>query len=78
MFNSFALTLSFLGMLFFSLSTAELLGRHRYKEFMYVMVIERTISLFAVPILFWLYGVDGALERLCNFSFRYATDSLCP
>jgi O-antigen/teichoic acid export membrane protein len=61
MFNSFALTLSFLGMLFFSLSTAELLGRHRYKEFMYVMVVERTISLFTVPILFWLYGVDGAL-----------------
>lgn len=87
-FDSLSLNLAFLGMLFFSLSTAELLGRHKYKEFMYVMVAERTISLFSVPILFWAFGVEGALYGyaisylpLCyrfvlslnRFNFRFST-----
>ena len=60
-FNSFSLVLAFLGVLFFSMSTADLLGLHRYKEFMYLLIIERTISLISVPLLFWLGGIDGAL-----------------
>lgn len=74
-FDSFALVLAFLGVLFFSMSSAELLGRHRYREFMLIMVGERSVSLISVPVLFWINGVEGALIGYAisylPFSYRF-------
>ena len=74
-YGSSPLILAFLGVLFFSLSSAELLGRHFYREFMLIMIGERIISLVSVPILFWLYGVEGALLGYAlsylPFSYRF-------
>jgi O-antigen/teichoic acid export membrane protein len=60
-FNSLSTGLILLGMMFFTLSTAELLGKNRYREFMMVMVLQRVITLISVPTLYNLMGVDGAL-----------------
>jgi O-antigen/teichoic acid export membrane protein len=60
-FMSLSLMLTFLGVLFFSLSAAEVLGRHLYKEFMILLITLRLISLLSVPLLFSMYGIDGAL-----------------
>jgi O-antigen/teichoic acid export membrane protein len=74
-YGSSPLILAFVGVLFFSLSSAELLGRHFYREFMLIMIGERIISLVSVPILFWLYGVEGALLGYAlsylPFSYRF-------
>lgn len=59
--GSISLGLILVGMLFFTLSTAEILGRRFYKEFMIVMILQRVVTLIAVPFLFIFYGVDGAL-----------------
>jgi O-antigen/teichoic acid export membrane protein len=58
---SLSVIMIFLGMAFFTLSTAETLGRHLYKEFMLILIIQRVVTLVAVPILLLTYGVDGAL-----------------
>lgn len=60
-FSSASTGLVLLGMMFFTLSTAELLGRHRYKEFMFVMILQRLATLAFVPILFLSMNIDGAL-----------------
>jgi O-antigen/teichoic acid export membrane protein len=60
-FMSLSLIISFIGLMFFIFSVAEILGSHLYKEFMIVMILARAISLVSVPILFRAYGVDGAL-----------------
>jgi O-antigen/teichoic acid export membrane protein len=60
-FMSLPLILTFLGQMFFVLSTSEMLGRHHYKEFMIVLIIERVITLASIPLLFGIYGVNGAL-----------------
>lgn len=59
--GSISVGLILIGMLFFTLSTAEILGRRLYKEFMIVMISQRVVTLIAVPFLFIFYGVDGAL-----------------
>jgi O-antigen/teichoic acid export membrane protein len=60
-FMSLPLILTFLGQMFFVLSTSEMLGRHHYKEFMIVLIIARLITLASIPLLFDIYGVNGAL-----------------
>lgn len=60
-FHSLSTGLVLLGMMFFTLSTAELLGRHSYKEFMIVMILQRAATLALVPALFGLMDIDGAL-----------------
>jgi O-antigen/teichoic acid export membrane protein len=60
-FNSIPLILVSLGMLFFILSAAEVLGKRVYREYMMLLVIQRLISLVSVPLLYAFFGIDGAL-----------------
>jgi O-antigen/teichoic acid export membrane protein len=60
-FGSLSLVLAFVGLLFSTYSLAELLGKYLYKEFMILLIVSRLITLVSVPLLFNLYGVDGAL-----------------
>jgi O-antigen/teichoic acid export membrane protein len=60
-FMSISSVFLLLVMIYFTFSTSEILGRQSYKEFMYVMIIQRLLTLFLVPILFHYYGVDGGL-----------------
>lgn len=60
-FGSLSLVFAFVGLLFSTFSLAELLGKHLYKEFMILLIVSRLITLVSVPLLFNLYGVDGAL-----------------
>jgi O-antigen/teichoic acid export membrane protein len=60
-FMSLPLVLTFLGLTFFTLALSEMLGSHLYKEFMVLLIIQRLITLISIPLLFHIYGINGAL-----------------
>ena len=55
-------------MIFFTFSTAEILGHQSYKEFMIIMIVQRVLTLILIPMLFHTFGVDGALY---GFAFAH-------
>ena len=63
-FESLPVILMFLGLMFYVLSLAELLGKRLYKEYMSVLIIQRALSLFLAPVMFVHYGLDGAIYGL--------------
>lgn len=60
-FHSWPLVFLLLSAIFFSLASAEVLGRHMFREFMLMLVIQRILTLILVPLLFFQFGVDGAV-----------------
>jgi O-antigen/teichoic acid export membrane protein len=60
-FKSPPLVLAFMGSLFFAFSQSEMLGKHFYKEFMILSIVQRLLTLVLVPLLFISSGVNGAL-----------------
>ena len=60
-FNSYSLGLLLVGMLIFTLAEAELLGKREFKSYMILIIVQRTMTLFSVPIMLSLYGVEGAI-----------------
>jgi O-antigen/teichoic acid export membrane protein len=75
-FMSAALVLAFLGLLFFTLSVAECLGKHLYKEFMMILTLGRLLSLILVPVLYTQNSFEGALYGYAiaylALSYRFA------
>lgn len=67
-FVSIPVSLLLLAMIFFTFSTAEILGYQSYKEFMIIMIIQRVLTLILVPILFYFYGINGAI---LGFAFAH-------
>jgi len=59
--QSWSLVLLLLGMLFFTLVTARLLGNHSFKQFMLIVSAQRVLTLVLVPLLFELAGINGAI-----------------
>lgn len=59
--QSWSLILLLLGMLFFTLVTARLLGNHSFRQFMLMVSAQRVLTLILVPLLFELAGVNGAI-----------------
>jgi O-antigen/teichoic acid export membrane protein len=74
-FRSIPLVAAFLTLLFFTFSISEMLGKRMYKGFMVSLIIQRVIALVSVPLLFSIYGVDGALYgytiSYLPFCYRY-------
>lgn len=67
-FISIPVCLLLLAMIFFTFSTAEILGHQSYKEFMIIMIIQRVLTLILVPLLFYIYGIEGAI---LGFAFAH-------
>lgn len=67
-FHSISVSLLLLVMIFFTFSTAEILGNQSYKEFMVVMIVQRVLTLILVPLLFHFHGIEGAI---LGFAFSH-------
>jgi O-antigen/teichoic acid export membrane protein len=67
-FHSISVSLLLLVMIFFTFSTAEILGNQSYKEFMVVMIVQRVLTLILVPLLFHFQGIEGAI---LGFAFSH-------
>jgi O-antigen/teichoic acid export membrane protein len=50
-----------LSMIIFTLIESENLGNHKFKRYMWLMIIQRLISLLTVPLLFIYVGIEWAL-----------------
>ena len=59
--QSWVLAILLMGMLFFTLVTANLLGNHSFKQFMLILSTQRILTLILVPVLFEFAGVNGAI-----------------
>ncbi len=60
-YPSIAVILLIVSMLFFTLLMAEKLGNQNFKKYMWLMILQRFISLFCVPIFYFLFGIEGAI-----------------
>jgi O-antigen/teichoic acid export membrane protein len=60
-YPSIAVILLIVSMLFFTLIGAENLGNHNFKKYMWLMISQRFISLFCVPVFYFLFGIEGAI-----------------
>ncbi|HEX5187765.1 MAG TPA: hypothetical protein VFV86_12830 [Nitrososphaeraceae archaeon] len=58
---SIPLILLVLCMLIFSLIEAENLGKHKFKRYSWLLIIQRIVSLICVPLFYQFFGIEGAL-----------------
>lgn len=64
-----------IGIVFFSMSTAELLGKKNYREFMIITIVSKAIQIVLALALYFLIGLDGVLlgyaVGFLALSYRY-------
>ena len=75
---SFFMILVLLGMIFFTFSTSEILGRRFYKEFMIISILQKLIALLFVLLFFQIYGLNGALFGYAISYLPLTTDFFFP
>jgi O-antigen/teichoic acid export membrane protein len=60
-YPSLSVILLTISMIIFTLIESENLGNHKFKRYMWLMVIQRLITLLLVPVFFIFFGVEWAL-----------------
>ena len=60
-YPSIAVILLIVSMLFFTLTEAKNLGDQNFKKYMWLMIVQRFITLFFVPIFYFLFGFEAAI-----------------
>ena len=69
------LSVLLIGVAFFQMSMAELLGRKRYREYTIILVGQRAAQIALGISLYFLYGIDGIIFgytiSFLAFSYRY-------
>jgi O-antigen/teichoic acid export membrane protein len=61
LYPSLSVILLIISMLFFTIAEANNLGEQNFKKYMWIMIGQRLVSLIAVPILYFMFGVEGTL-----------------
>ncbi|MEW6603511.1 MAG: hypothetical protein AB1351_02345 [Thermoproteota archaeon] len=59
--NHFATTIFLFGQMLFTMSTSEILGRRRYKEYAIVIISYKILQIALSILLYYLLGVDGII-----------------
>ena len=61
LYPSSSVILLLVSMLFFTIAEAQNLGDHKFKRYMWLMILQRLISLGAVPIFYFYFGIEATL-----------------